>query len=160
MSQTIQEAIEVQANIIAMFQSHCWTERGSTTDMESLSAALKNHCEVLEVMLRVQTQMNSSEDRVNPTQAATPRPRAGASYINDGEPPRTVVLFRNGTVMAFNNCGEQMPEFQGDYPTVAKRLWQRKDLPDIHFQKGVWGESLEDITVTDFFEGGMTLFDS
>jgi hypothetical protein len=48
----------------------------------------------------------------------------------------TCYRFPNGMVMAFDQNGEQMPEYQGRYWDVCDKI--RHDYPDMRIQMGAW----------------------
>lgn len=179
---TLEETIERQADIISMFQAYA--QQAEIIDgAEAVASALRDHVEVLEILLRIQgsgapAQMESRYrtfqkgvwgqpfddiSKIAPAQQAASQFRTynpGATYAadEDDRTPRTVVLYANGNVLVFDDQGKQIPELQGRFDKVADQLLRHENLPNIHFQKGVWGESIEDITASDFFNGGMTLF--
>lgn len=44
--------------------------------------------------------------------------------------------FENGMVMAFDQHGEQMPEYQGRYEVVAEKIM--RDFPEVPIVAGTW----------------------
>ena len=44
--------------------------------------------------------------------------------------------FQNGMVMAFDQYGKQMPEYQGRYEEVIDKI--RRDFPRVSIQGAVW----------------------
>jgi len=51
----------------------------------------------------------------------------------------TVVHWSNGMVSVFDQHGQQIPEFQGQYWQVQRKILEAtKDRDDVSFQAGAW----------------------